>query len=98
VLGGDIRQNKKTLLFIHSMATASEENKKGLLRYYQEEDPHKVEKVLTIFESTHSAAYVLRLAEDFGQKAFRALDLLAVTPFKKEPLRQLFSDLLTRIR
>jgi geranylgeranyl diphosphate synthase, type II len=96
IKGGDIRQNKKTILFIHARNHAGPDEKRTLEDLYAGTDPQKVANVLQLFDQAGTPAYVLELARLHGQHALDALHALAPSGDVKKPMKNLFESLLIR--
>ena len=96
IRGGDILQNKKTLLYIYCLAQLDDLDRSHLLDLYAVDDPDKVNKVVSLFDKTASDAYVLAKAKEYGDKAFEALQKIGVKDEKKSNLKNLFQNLLNR--
>lgn len=96
IKGGDINQNKKTLLFIHCLQHLEPEDKAQLLSLYSQNNIDKVTPVLDLFKKTKSDEYVKSIAADYGLKAVAALNNIEVPEIKKSNLRSIFQSLLNR--
>jgi geranylgeranyl diphosphate synthase type II len=94
--GGDIRQNKKTFLWLHALEVADAAQKKRLLALQQEEGPAKVMEVLGIFKACNVDAWAMELKEKYLQTAMRHLDAIAVLSSRKKPLEELAEFLIQR--
>lgn len=98
-VGGDIIENKKTILFIKAIESGSESIKKELLDLYslQPIDPtDKIEAVRSIFRESGAADSTKKAIESFTQKAFLILNDLDTTDEKKEVLRAFGENLMQR--
>lgn len=98
-VGGDIIENKKTILFIKAVESGSASFKKELLDLYsiQPGDPaEKIEAVQVIFRDSGAAEATRTAIESFTQKAFLILNDLDITNSKKEILRQFGENLMRR--
>lgn len=96
IKGGDIIQNKKTLLFIHCLQQLGITDKTSLLSYYSQTNMDKVQQVTALFKKAQSDVYVKSIASQYGIQAFEALDKIAVPETNKSNLRTLFQTLLNR--
>jgi geranylgeranyl diphosphate synthase type II len=96
IKGGDIHQNKKTLLFIHCLQQLGITDKTLLLSYYSQNNMDKVQEVTELFKKSKSDEYVKSMAVQYGVQAFDALDKIAVPEKNKSNLRSLFQTLLNR--
>lgn len=98
-VGGDIIENKKTILFIKAIESGSKTYKKELLDLYsiQPKDPaDKIEAVKTIFLESGAAESTRNAIESFTQKAFLILNDLNITEEKKNILRAFGENLMKR--
>ncbi|MEO5582012.1 MAG: polyprenyl synthetase family protein [Saprospiraceae bacterium] len=98
IKGGDIIQNKKTVLFIQCVKAANGYDREELLNWYHsnEASPIKVERVLELFEKYDVADYVKDLVSRYGQKSLEALDRIQVTDIRKTNLKTMLTELLNR--
>lgn len=94
--GGDIRQNKKTFLWLHALEVAEPSWKKRLLDLQHIEGPAKVQEVLAIFKACNADAWAMELKEKYLQTAMHHLDAIAVVSSRKKPLEELASFLVQR--
>ncbi len=98
-VGGDIIQNKKTLLVLKTLETASEADRNELMAWMKtstENPAKKVEAVRTIFDRNHIPKLVISEQQQFQQKAFDHLDAVLTPPGRKAILRQFMEELLVR--
>lgn len=98
-IGGDILENKKTILYIKALENASATQKETLLRYYSSEnfpEAEKIQAVSDIFQQTKSDVFLREEIKNYTQKAFQFLDALEVPDEKKDILRQFGNDLMDR--
>jgi len=96
IKGGDINQNKKTLLFIHCLQHLGPDDKASLLSLYSQYHTDKVIAVTALFTKTQSDEYVKSIAAEYGYKAFEAINKIDVPEINKSNLRSLFQSLLNR--
>jgi geranylgeranyl diphosphate synthase type II len=94
--GGDIRQNKKTFLWLHALEVADPAQKKRLIDLLQVEGPAKVQEVLAIFKACNVDAWAMELKEKYLQTAIQHLDAIAVVSGRKKPLEELAEFLVQR--
>lgn len=94
--GGDILQNKKTLLYIKTMERASMEDKQSLLNLYQEDRPDKIDKVMQLFDRYEAGSYLKQLTLQYSQQATEALNEVSVSLDKKSNFTSLLNELLNR--
>jgi len=95
-VGGDIIENKKTLLYIKAFELANEEQKASLELAYQDQTAQKVEKVKTLFRDTGAEASVKQAVQSYTELALKELEKLSVSDKKKELLTQFANSLMVR--
>ena len=98
-VGGDIIENKKTILYLLALKFGNSEQKRGLLDLYsiQPQDPKvKVNAIKDVFLSTGSAKRTKLEIQKFTHKAFEVLDLLEISETKKTVLRKFGEGLMRR--
>ncbi len=95
-VGGDIRQNKKTFLLLHTLDVAPEQQKGELYQLMQGQATEKVEKVLAIYKACGVDAWANTLKEQYLQKAMEHLEAIAVVSSRKKPLKELADFLIQR--
>lgn len=86
-IGGDILNNKKTLLFIASLDLGSKEEKRDLLQWYTSkggEEEEKISSVKSIFESSGAKAYCVQKMKDLIDKSLLNLEAIETTRSKSE--------------
>lgn len=92
-VGGDIAQNKKTLLALKALEMASPEQRESLLYWYGLTDPNReAEKILEVKEIFVQTGVVLaaeRLKETYQEKAFQNLEAVQAAEARKAPLKEL---------
>jgi len=98
-VGGDILSNKKTYLLIKALELADDKNKTELNNWLSLKEYNAAEKVNRV-TNIYNAANVRQHAEtemhNFADKAFKALDELALPAEKKEYLRNFADSLMVR--
>lgn len=94
--GGDILQNKKTLLFIKTLEKANDEDQKALLGLYEGREEDKVPKVLELFTRYGAGDELKALSQEYNQKASDALAAVEASSSRKEILNSLLMELLKR--
>jgi geranylgeranyl diphosphate synthase, type II len=94
--GGDIRQNKKTFLAIHTLEVANEQQKEAYTQLLQTNDPDKVEKVLALMKQCGADEWAIELKQHYFQKAMQHLEEVAVVNDRKKVLQELASFLIQR--
>ena len=95
-VGGDIRQNKKTFLMLHTLATANPHQLNILKELIHSNPPDKVQQVLAIYKACNVDAWANELKEKYLQTAMKHLDDIAVLSTRKSALMELASFLIQR--
>lgn len=87
-IGGDIIENKKTILYIKAMEFVDEENKKKLIHLYSNnlDENDKVTHVKQIFTKFNVDVAVLKEIEDFTNLAFKHVEKLSIHEKQKQVL------------
>jgi len=94
--GGDIKQNKKTFLLIHALATANSSQKDELDFLLSGNDDNKVDRVLKIFRDCNADDWARELKQQYFSKALYHLEEIAVLSVRKKPLIELAGFLIQR--
>ena len=94
--GGDIRQNKKTFLWLHALEVANPEQKKILEELLAQNASDKVQKVLAVFKDCNVDEWAKELKEKYLQTALKHLEDIAVVSSRKKPLAALAEFLIQR--
>jgi geranylgeranyl diphosphate synthase type II len=96
--GGDILQNKKTVLFILSAQSMDAEDRKKLFDHYQNSDQSdvKVSKVKELFVKWNIGDKVNELKSDFHNRSLLALEGLDIPDERKAAFNQFAETLLNR--
>ncbi len=97
-VGGDIIQNKKTILFIEALRLADEANKASLLNWYSntQDSEEKIKAVCELFKTTGATSSTQSEIEVYTQKAFDALEAISQPEANKKPLKDLAEALMHR--
>ncbi|MFN0035061.1 MAG: polyprenyl synthetase family protein [Saprospiraceae bacterium] len=98
-VGGDILQNKKTLLVLKTLETAPEPDRRELRDWMQtsaENPAEKVAAVRAIFDRNGIPELVAQEKQRFQQEAFEHLGAVQVPRERKEILRKSVEDLFER--
>ena len=95
-VGGDIRQNKKTFLFLHAMEVADAAQQAMLQQLMHADTPDKVQQVLSIFKACNVDEWAMALKEKYLQTALAHLDDIAVVSARKKSLKELAEFLIQR--
>lgn len=94
--GGDIRQNKKTFLWLHAMEVANADQRKKLLELSVLNPANKVEQVISLFKDCNVDEWAIQLKEQYLQTALKHLEDIAVVSSRKKPLEELATFLIQR--
>lgn len=95
-VGGDIRQNKKTFLLLHTLEVAPEEQRLQLIQLMKDQSAGKVDKVLSIYKACGVDAWANTLKEHYLNTALKHLEDIAVVSSRKLPLKELANFLIQR--
>jgi len=85
-VGSDIREGKKTLINIHALENATEEQRKLFNMAFGVEDAshEDIEAAVETLEEVGSIAYARSVADEYITRAFKSLDVIPDTPAKAE--------------
>ena len=83
-IGGDIKANKKTFLYLKALEIANESQKKQLLYLLSEKNENKVNEIKSIFSDLRIQECTIDLINDYYTESINHLD--AIDSEKKEPL------------
>ncbi|MDA8948359.1 polyprenyl synthetase family protein [Flavobacteriaceae bacterium] len=99
-VGGDIIENKKTILYHKALSIGSAAQKTQLKEWFEAGKEFKVDAkiaaVQTLFTETGAAAASQKLMQDYTQEAFIVLDSLRISPEKKQLLVNFANQLMQR--
>jgi geranylgeranyl diphosphate synthase type II len=99
-IGGDIIENKKTILYHKTMELGTLEEKQTLTKWFKSPDPlytnEKIEAVKALFESSKAAKECQQLVAYYTQEAFKKLDELAINNNGKVLLKSFGQNLMER--
>ncbi|MEC7415172.1 MAG: polyprenyl synthetase family protein [Bacteroidota bacterium] len=100
-IGGDIIENKKTILFHHAMSNGSINEKKELLKWYGKKTVNeignkKIDVVKSIFDKTNAREACMRLIKDYTIKAFNKLSHLGISQEAKNLFKNFGNYLMKR--
>ena len=100
-IGGDIIENKKTILFHHAMSNCSINEKKELLKWYgkrtvNEIGNKKIDVVKSIFDKTNAREACMKLVNDYTIKAFNKLSHLGISQEAKTLFKNFGNNLMKR--
>jgi len=99
VSGGDIQENKRTLLFIHSIKNGSKDDVESLLNLYssQPKDFHKKKReVIKIFKKNKSDIYLKNIIDTSNNKILSSIKNLPVEVKKLKQFFDLFNTISNR--
>ena len=99
VSGGDIKENKRTLFFIHSIENGSKEDVKSLLNLYgskSKDFEKKKRKVINIFKKNKSDVYLRNIIENYNNKISNSINNLPIEIKKQKQFFDLFKTILNR--
>jgi len=94
--GGDIKNNKKTLLLIKALELALGDDKKALQLLLADKSDDKVNKTLALFGKLGVKSYAEAKANEFHKSAFTILNTLNIADDKKQMLKAIAENLLNR--
>ena len=100
-IGGDIIENKKTILFHYAMSNGSLNEKKELLKWYgkrtgNELGNKKIDLVKSIFDKTNTGEACRELVNDYTIKAFKKLSHLNISQDAKNIFKNFGNNLMKR--
>ena len=98
-IGGDILENKKTLLFIRAKQLLTERDSENLTNLYSSKftnDTDKIAEVRSLFEKCNIPKLITSEIENFTNISLKILDELQISYEKKEFLRDFANSLMKR--
>ena len=100
-IGGDIIENKKTILFHCAMSNGSINEKKELLKWYDKKTGNeignkKIDIVKSIFDKTNAGEACIKLVNDYTIKAFNKLSYLGISQEAKTLFKNFGNNLMKR--
>ena len=98
-IGGDIRDNKKTYIYLKALELASEEQKAQLKQLFAvptDDVESKYATVRAIFDATGVKAVTDKMILDYANMALADLERVQVAPLKKTVLKELVVKLIDR--
>ena len=99
VIGGDIIENKKTLLYVKSMEIFTEKDKTKLTKLYSSkhlDESQKIEVVKELFLKYNIPSIIEKEINYYTQLAFKKLDNLNISDHKKDFLFDFGNSLMKR--
>lgn len=82
-VGSDIMEGKMTLMVVHTLSSASKQDKKALLSILENDGNENVQKAIDIFEKYGSINYTRDIALENVQKAKELLSIVPDSPAKE---------------
>ena len=97
-VGGDILENKKTVLFHIALSKSNQKNKNKLISLYNAVDKNeeKILKVKSIFKESESHLVTKKIIKDYTIKAINNLEKLNIGDEKKQNLVEFSNKLMNR--
>ncbi|WP_314277255.1 polyprenyl synthetase family protein [Capnocytophaga sputigena] len=97
-IGGDIIENKKTILYLTALKLADEQQRKTLLQHYAttEDSQQKINTVKALFEATGATTAVRQEIEHTTRRALSALSELTISDEKRHYLKEFALKLMNR--
>lgn len=95
-VGGDIKQNKKTFLMLHTLEKATAAQKIKIQELIADNPADKVAQMLEIFKDCGADAWAKELKTFYLNKSLQALEEVAVISSRKKPLLELTDYLMQR--
>lgn len=97
-IGGDIIENKKTILYLTALKLADEQQRKTLLQHYAttEDSQQKINAVKALFEATGATTAVRQEIEYTTRRALSALTELTISDEKRHYLKEFALKLMNR--
>lgn len=98
-VGGDIIENKKTILYLKALELANDDDKKQLEHLYSlkpRDQSDKIASITAVFESSGAATATKNQIALFTNNAFSVLDTMNISESKKEILKDFGLQLMNR--
>ena len=98
-IGGDILQNKKTILYLKALENSSDSQKEELITLYTKpytNEKEKINRVTELFITTKSNLFLRSEVKAYTLKAFEILDTLEISDEKKNILKEFGNNLMNR--
>lgn len=99
ITGGDIKENKKTYLYLTALQMADETQKRSLRNYFSSTDfnfEEKLNAVKSIYEQLHVKEKTEIMINQYVDAAIKALDRISVAKEKKTEMYKLAESLVSR--
>ena len=98
-IGGDILENKKTVLFHMAIANSNKSQKEKILELYSSKEnssEDKINKITSLFIETKADKYSLKLVDQYTQKAIKLINCLSFNQTKKNDFINFSNSLMKR--
>ena len=98
-IGGDILENKKTVLFHMAIANSTEFQKKQILELYSSKEnssENKINKITSLFVETKADISSLELVDQYTKKAIKLINCLSFDQTKKNNFINFSNNLMRR--
>ena len=100
-IGGDIIENKKTILFHYAMSNGSINEKKELSKWYDKRignalGNEKIDAVKSIFDKLNAGEACMKLVNDYTKRAFKKLSHLNISQDAKNIFKNFGNNLMKR--
>jgi geranylgeranyl diphosphate synthase type II len=98
-IGTDIKDNKKTFLYLKALEQASVEERNTLCKWFSEtltDNTEKIKSVLSIYDKLDIKRITEKEIENYFSKGLQELEMINTENDKKEPLRRFVNQLLGR--
>mgnify|MGYP002053243161 FL=1 len=98
-IGGDILENKKTVLFHMAIANSNESQKEKILELYSSKEntsEDKINKITSLFIETKADKSSLELVDQYTQKAIKLINCLSFDQTKKNDFINFSNSLMKR--
>ena len=98
-IGGDILENKKTVLFHMAIANSNESQKKQILELYsvkENSSEDKIDKITSLFIETKADESSLELVDQYTKKAIKLINCLSFDQTKKNDFINFSNSLMKR--
>ena len=99
ITGGDIKENKKTYLYLTALKESNEQQHKDLQKYFSSTDfdsDQKIQAVKTIYEAIGVKEKTEITMNQYAEKARQCLAAISVSEDKKQKLYELANALVSR--
>lgn len=98
-IGGDILENKKTMLVLKALENANAEQHQQIMQLYTSkntDESHKIALATKLFKDTQSDVFLREEIKKYTFEAFTILENLDIPQSKKELLKKFGTDLMNR--